>query len=85
MSKSTTTRRVKRADPAPLTLRAMIGAAGMKPQDVASKARVGYSTVYRATQGVMPGDLQVWAIATAMRVTEGAVRSAIHASAKGAA
>lgn len=85
MAKHSTTRSKRAAEPAALTLMALIRSKGLKPQDVASRARIGYSTVYRATQGVMPGDLQVWAIAHTLSLDEADVRAAIAAGATGAA
>lgn len=81
MSKATR----KRCAVRPVTFRALLASLNVKPQDVASRARIGYSTVYRATQGVMPGDLQVWAIAHTLSLDEADVRAAIDASARGAA
>lgn len=81
MDKATTTRTRKGSGASGKGLGALIGAAGLKIQDVASKARVGYSTVYRATKGVVPDAVQVWAIATVLGITEDECKAAIERSA----
>lgn len=71
--------------PQAATLRDLIVKAGMKPVDVASRARVSTATVYRGIKGLPLSGLQSWAIATVLGVNEDTLRAAILASAKGAA
>ena len=61
-------------------LRALLDDAGLKPVDLASKARIGTATVYKALAGTPVSSLQTWAIATALGVKESAVRDAIEAT-----
>lgn len=81
MSK-TTTPRAPRTGP---TMRDLLDRAGLKPIDLASRARIGTATVYKAMAGVVVAGLQMWAIATVLGVSEGDLRAAILRSAKGAA
>lgn len=67
-----------------VTVRDLIAAAGMKPVDVASKARISTATVYRAMKGLNVSRLQTWAIASALEISEQTLLVAIAAS-RGAA
>lgn len=53
--------------------------------DIASRARVGAATLYRAMKGGMPHTPQVLAIAAVLGVSEGALRCAIERSRSGGA
>ena len=70
MAKTTTPRVAK----GPADLKALIKRNG-GAVNVAAKARVGYATVYRLTQGTVPGELQLWAIATVLGMTPDQLRA----------
>lgn len=74
-----------RAPQTGLDLRGLFDAAGLKPVDVASRARISIATVYRAMAGGMPHTPQVLAIALVGGWTEEVVRAAIARGRKGAA
>lgn len=80
MSKSNT----KRAASKGRTLRQVIVGAGMRPIDLASKARVSTATVYKALRGERVSGLQMLAFSVVLRLPESEVLAAIDAS-KGAA
>lgn len=79
MGKTTTTR-VARGPRARSTFKDLVDGAG-GALTVASRARVGYATVYRATKGTVPGQLQLWALSRVLGQSETALRALIEASA----
>lgn len=80
MAKSTTTAKRK----APLTLAERVERLG-GAQAVASAARVGYATVYRALKGNVPERVQVYALSLTLGISEDELKAEIQAAAKGAA
>ena len=67
------------------TLQQIVDAAGMRPVDLASKARLSIDTVRRALKGQEPNPVGCWAMGVALGVEESDVREAIKASAEEAA
>lgn len=81
MGKRTTTARPVPTAP---NLRGLIRAAGMKPVDLASRARISVATVYKAMKGSPVSRLQSWAMSAALGVTEAELHASIEAGARAA-
>ena len=66
-----------------MTLDDLIKSKGMKPADVARRARLSERTIYNARQGGMPNASTLFLVATVLQVDESDVRSAIEQSKEG--
>ena len=63
-----------------MTLDDLIKSRGLKPADVARRARLSERTIYNARQGGMPNPSTLFLIATVLQAEESEVREAISAS-----
>lgn len=62
------------------TLTQIVKDAGMRPVDLASKARLSLATVERAMKGNIPNPVGCWAMALALGVNEDEIRESIKAA-----